>query len=538
MEVKSPDKKIGLKIDLKEFHPKIQQLFRGKESKLRMIDNWVLMETLGMGGYSKVKLGLEKTTGKKAALKCMFAESTGKISNSKKKQLMRELNVMKKVNHPNVIKLISFNADAKYPEANGKYTSCIMTALEFAAGGELFDYLMYTGHFDDIATRSYFKQLISGLNAMHSVGIAHRDLKPENLLMDSSFTLKIADFGFATEFIDSESGKIKSMKTPCGTKNYLAPEFWKGEKYSHKADIFACGIILFTTYAGFPPFMEAQPKDWWWDKYSIALEKLRRANELRALMKKNPSLANSSSSEKKEMESCIHDARKRMQLFWKAHSKKRHFDDDDFKDIALNLIHPNPNRRMEIKQIMSHKWYIKGPLYTNDELRLYLTKRVKTVLQGRARKIRKLMQEQQGRYNGQQGQHNAVVRPIDGKPTEAMVRRMNEIDPKKLFDKNIQYIKDEIFPNTIFQFITDRCPTEIAVRLEIAATKYAATINIIPQDNLVTISAGYVKDIYDPLDETKKIDTQSEKIVFCVKQLVINKPEDEKEKNKLLEEKK
>eukprot|EP01084_Bolivina_argentea_P270648 460250_1 len=146
-----------------------------------------------------------------------------------------------------------------------------------------------------IATRSYFKQLISRFNCS-VFSRAHRDLKPGNLLMDSSFTLKIADFGFATEFIDSESGKIKSMKTPCGTKNYLAPEFWKGEKYSHKADIFACGIILFTTYAGFPPFMEAQPKDWWWDKYSIALEKLRRANELRALMKKNPSLKNSNQS--------------------------------------------------------------------------------------------------------------------------------------------------------------------------------------------------------------------------------------------------
>lgn len=124
-----------------------------------------------------------------------------------------------------------------------------MSALEFAAGGELFDYLMYTGHFDSRATRTYFGQLISGLSAMHKVGIAHRDLKPENLLMDSKFTLKIADFGFATEFLDDQGNPIL-LQTPCGTKNYLAPEFWKGQKYSYKCDIFACGIILFTVYAG------------------------------------------------------------------------------------------------------------------------------------------------------------------------------------------------------------------------------------------------------------------------------------------------
>ena len=102
---------------LKTFHPKIQKLFRGKESKLRMIDDWVLMETLGMGGYYKVKLGLHSKSGQKAALKMMFADQSGKMSASKKKQLMRELNVMKKVDHPNVIKLITFNAEAKYPEA-------------------------------------------------------------------------------------------------------------------------------------------------------------------------------------------------------------------------------------------------------------------------------------------------------------------------------------------------------------------------------------------------------------------------------------
>ena len=100
---------------------------------------------------------------------------------------------------------------------------------------------MYAGHFDDAATRSYFKQLIDGLDAMHKAGITHRDLKPENLLLDSTFTLKIADSGFATKFVDVNDN-MNMMKKPYGTKSYLAPEFWKGLKYSYKCDIFAAEL--------------------------------------------------------------------------------------------------------------------------------------------------------------------------------------------------------------------------------------------------------------------------------------------------------
>eukprot|EP01084_Bolivina_argentea_P270647 460248_1 len=171
--------------NISTMHPKIQTLFRRRENNLRLIDEWILIDTLGMGGYSKVKLGLHYKSGQQAALKTIFADPSGQIvSQSSKKQKIRELNVMKKLNHQNVIKLISCNFDAKYPEANGKNTPCIMAALEFCAGGELFDYLTYTGHFDAVATRTYFKQLIDGLDAIHKINIALFDLKPQNLLMD------------------------------------------------------------------------------------------------------------------------------------------------------------------------------------------------------------------------------------------------------------------------------------------------------------------------------------------------------------------
>eukprot|EP00485_Elphidium_margaritaceum_P011736 CAMPEP_0202692086 /NCGR_PEP_ID=MMETSP1385-20130828/6563_1 /ASSEMBLY_ACC=CAM_ASM_000861 /TAXON_ID=933848 /ORGANISM="Elphidium margaritaceum" /LENGTH=595 /DNA_ID=CAMNT_0049347561 /DNA_START=96 /DNA_END=1883 /DNA_ORIENTATION=+ len=507
-------------LQIKDFHPKLQQMFLGKESKLRMMDEWILLETLGMGGYSKVKLGVHCKTTQKAALKIMFADQSGKMSESKKKQLLSELSVMKKVDHPNVIKLLEFNEKAKYPEPNNTFSPCIMTALELAPGGELFDYLMYSGHFDDAATRSYFKQLIDGLQAMHSVGFAHRDLKPENLLLDRSFTLKIADFGFATSFVD-DAGQERLMKTPCGTRNYLAPEFWRREEYSYKCDIFAAGIILFTVWAGFPPFMEAQPKDWWWDKFSIAIAKIKRANDLRRVLKQNPALkADANSAENKEMNACVDDARKRMQLFWKAHSKKRQFEDDDFKDIALNLIHPDPKERMDLSQIVQHKWVTKGPWYNGDELKQYLGKRVKQVLRRRAHKIQEMMTKQAQKPQ-QPPPENGAKRGIGSvnDPNSKLREQINVIDKEHDYDHSCAHVNDALFPDTIHQFTTTASPAEVAVRLQCAVVKLQGDIHIQPADNLITIKCAFSKPIEMP-DDT--VVHQKDEITFVVKQFFVS----------------
>ena len=114
-------------MDIHSQHSKIQSLYKGRENKLRIIDEWAMIETIGMSGYSKVKLGLHKKTGQKAALKIIFADNSGKVSQSRKKQLIRELKVMKKIDHPNIMKLITFNADAKYPEAVCYFSVSLMS---------------------------------------------------------------------------------------------------------------------------------------------------------------------------------------------------------------------------------------------------------------------------------------------------------------------------------------------------------------------------------------------------------------------------
>jgi len=464
----------------------------------RMINDWVLGDTLGMGGYSKVKLGIHRKTGQKAALKIMLADESGKISDSKKKQLIRELNVMKKVKHENVIQLIEFDENAEYPESNGDKTKCIVTVLEFAAGGELFDFLMFTDRFDEYASRAYFHQMVSGLEAMHKLGIAHRDLKPENLLFDENYTLKIADFGFATAFIDDQDQR-KKMKTACGTKGYLAPELLKGKKYTHKCDIFALGIILFTTFAGFPPFQNAVETDWWWDKLSKGHKYI---------------VASEKQKFQKDKDKHIAAGKAKIDLFWKAHERTRQFD-SVLKRLLECMLHPYSDYRYDIRHIKQHQWY-KGKMYSADELKQYLQKRVRTVVKERAQKIKKQLEEQ-----GVPSVDNFTVRdPTNESSPDPMAANAQRLDPEGDFDKYVDHVKDDLFVNTFYQFFTFAPPAQIAARLETVAVRAGAKITVSPQNNITLIRCAVAFD-------DKGGD---EDVIFACKQFLIDDADYKEEK--------
>jgi serine/threonine protein kinase len=90
--------------------------------------------------------------------------------------------------------------------------------LEYAEGGEIFEYIAICGKFSEDVARTYFHMLIEALEYIHSKGICHRDIKPENILLDKDFILKLTDFGFGTYLSRGE------LKTYLGTEGYMAPE--------------------------------------------------------------------------------------------------------------------------------------------------------------------------------------------------------------------------------------------------------------------------------------------------------------------------
>lgn len=388
--------------------------------------------------------------------------------------MIRELNVMKKVKHENVIQLIEFDENAEYPESDGRKTKCIVTVLEFASGGELFDFLMFTGCFDECASRSYFHQMMNGLEAMHELGIAHRDLKPENLLLNEHYVLKIADFGFATSFVDeSGSGRVQKMKTACGTKGYLAPELLKGKKYTHKCDIFAMGIILFTTYAGFPPFQNAVETDWWWDKLSKGWKYIVASEKQKYVKDRDKHIAAGTA---------------KIDLFWKAHERTRQFD-KVLKNLLERMLHPYAEYRYDIKHIKAHKWY-NGKTYSHSELRKYLQQRVRTVVKERAVKIKKQLEEQ-----GVGSADNVPTQTREiGNGASEMEQRAKQLDPNDEFSKYVDHVRDDLFVNTFYQFFTQHGPAQIAARVERIADRAGAKITVSPKHNVTLIRCAVAFD--------------------------------------------
>lgn len=122
--------------------------------------------------------------------------------------------------------------------------------MEYACGGELFDYIVKRKKLKESEACKFFQQIISGVEYIHKCGICHRDLKPENLLLDESKNIKIVDFGLSNTY-----GESKLLKTACGSPCYASPEMIAGKHYHGlPSDIWSCGIILYAMTCGYLPF--------------------------------------------------------------------------------------------------------------------------------------------------------------------------------------------------------------------------------------------------------------------------------------------
>ena len=207
------------------------------------LGKYTLVRTLGSGANSKVKLGLDKSTGRYFAVK-ILKKGNPNLDAKFLELVMTEVHTMSQLSHPNIVNLIEYSKDGVVEKSSGEKEHVIYIVLELATGGELFDYVATTGRFNEPIARFYFRQLIEGLDYVHQKGVTHRDLKPENVLFDQEFNLKIADFGFAAPIVGRDGSG--NLITKLGTESYMAPEIHLKKPYNGAAvDIFACGIVLF-----------------------------------------------------------------------------------------------------------------------------------------------------------------------------------------------------------------------------------------------------------------------------------------------------
>eukprot|EP00425_Heterocapsa_triquetra_P034187 CAMPEP_0195099418 /NCGR_PEP_ID=MMETSP0448-20130528/58269_1 /TAXON_ID=66468 /ORGANISM="Heterocapsa triquestra, Strain CCMP 448" /LENGTH=264 /DNA_ID=CAMNT_0040134303 /DNA_START=39 /DNA_END=829 /DNA_ORIENTATION=+ len=122
--------------------------------------------------------------------------------------------------------------------------------MEYASGGELFDYIVQHGRAEEKEACRFLHQILAGVERVHEMNVVHRDLKPENLLLDDRKDIKIVDFGLSNTYQDGQL-----LQTACGSPCYAAPEMIAGLKYvPSMVDIWSCGVILFALVCGYLPF--------------------------------------------------------------------------------------------------------------------------------------------------------------------------------------------------------------------------------------------------------------------------------------------
>lgn len=204
--------------------------------KKGLIENdYIIGDVVGSGAFATVRKVTNKSSGQIRALKIIKKQNSSDSS-----RMYLEVEILKKLVHPNIMQIFEFYEDKK--------NFYIIT--EWCDGGELFDMIVDKGSFNEDEAAWILKQLISAMNYIHTSNIVHRDLKPENILLDTKKDniIKIIDWGTARFF-----EKNKKMNKVSGTPYYIAPEVLF-EKYDEKCDVWSCGVILYILLCGYPPF--------------------------------------------------------------------------------------------------------------------------------------------------------------------------------------------------------------------------------------------------------------------------------------------
>ena len=267
---------------------------------------------IGQGAFGKVNLGLNILTGRVVAIKS-FNKNNLKSNSENMKKILYETNLMKKLNHPNITRILELFEDKEY----------ILIIMEYINGGNLFSFLKKRRKVSEKTAKFLYKQIILGIKYMHKQNIVHRDIKLENILIDLNNNIKICDFGIGRVL----SSPDQLLFDQCGTPMYIAPEILlstkeKGYK-GFPVDIWSSGIALYILLSGSLPFSFKDGK-------SISVEESEK-NDNNNSEELQFSIIN---SEPKFLENISDEAR----------------------DLLNGLLNKNPDKRLTCDEILSHPW--------------------------------------------------------------------------------------------------------------------------------------------------------------------------------------
>ena len=222
------------------FLPIPESVLKGFEPEPKITD-FTLIKELGVGSFGRVILVQHNKTQAQYAIKAIDKRNTTNIQ--EKPYFRREIEIMYRIHHPNVVKLFGHFEDNTY---------CYFI-MEYIQGGNIYSYVPKNG-IRKISTQqvaSIIKDVISATYFLHNMipPIIHRDIKPENVLLGSGMQAKLTDFGWSNYM----QGEYKRT-TVCGTPIYLAPEMISNSGHDEKVDIWCIGVLLFELMTGVQPW--------------------------------------------------------------------------------------------------------------------------------------------------------------------------------------------------------------------------------------------------------------------------------------------
>ena len=252
---------------------------------------------IGKGAFGEVWKVSHKITGKIYVIKVM-----DKLAIKEQRlidQINREIEIMYKLNHPHVIRLINhFEDDDKF-----------YLIMPYASKGQLYSLLRRQVRFDQRTAAQYMREVIEAVRYIHSFSpkIIHRDIKPENLLLDENYRVLLSDFGWSNFLDDNEY-----RKTFCGTPEYLSPEMAKKEGHNEMVDIWALGVLMFEFLAGYAPFSGSCPKE-------------------------------------------LYSNIKKLKINWPVDFPPL------AKNLITKILKLNPSERLSLEEILDHSWFTQNP---------------------------------------------------------------------------------------------------------------------------------------------------------------------------------
>lgn len=193
--------------------------------------NWQSCEVLGHGSFGRVLFGANMDTGELIAIKQISVLHTQE-NKSSIDHIQQEIDILSQLHHKNIVRYLGTSRDDQH----------LNIFLEYVAGGSISSLLNRFGKFNESLIRVYTKQILEGLEYLHSHKIIHRDIKGANVLVSNEGVVKLADFGTAKKIYGiGDKTEFNSLR---GTINWMAPEVMKQEGHGRYADIWSIGCTV------------------------------------------------------------------------------------------------------------------------------------------------------------------------------------------------------------------------------------------------------------------------------------------------------